>query len=120
MKRIIIFPTILLMLFLSSISGKQLLTIVSPNGGEKLSSGSNIQIKWKYDDQSSANGIILILYRDGIKFLTISKSTADSGLFLWKIPENIPSGGKYRIRIRSTRDLSLNDFSDGDFSIMKK
>jgi len=108
------------MLFLTSLSGKQLLTIISPNGGEKFSSGTSVKIKWMYENQSSANGIILILYRNGIKFFTISESTADSGLFLWRIPENIPSGEKYRIRIRSTRDLSLNDFSDGDFSIVKK
>ena len=119
MKRIIIFQIILLLLTIPSISGKQLLTIISPNGGEKLTSGTSVQIIWKYDDEKTANGIILVLYKDGMKFLTISESTADSGLYLWKIPENIPSGKKYRIRIRSAKDLSLNDFSDGDFFIRK-
>ena len=120
MKRIIIYLTIFLMLSLSFISGKPILTLVAPNGGEKLISGTIIKVIWKYTDKSSGSRIILVLYKDGVKFFTISESTMDSGSFSWSIPENIPSGEKYRIRIRSTGDLSLNDFSDGDFSILNK
>ena len=120
MKRNTIFLIILLTFSLSFVSGKQVLTLVSPNGGEKLVSGSTVHIIWKYTDKNSGGNIILVLYKNGIKFLTISDSAADTGSFSWKIPVNVPSDDKYRIRIRSTENLSLNDFSDGDFSIRHK
>ena len=72
MKRIIIYLTIFLMLSLSFISGKPILTLVSPNGGEKLISGTIIKVIWKYTDKSSGSRIILVLYKDGVKFFTIS------------------------------------------------
>lgn len=120
MKRIVILSTILLIITQSYISGKPLLTLISPNGGEKLKSGTSVQILWKYNEKSSDSGIILVLYKEGIKFLTISESVTDSGSYFWEIPENIPPGEKYRIRIRSSKDLGINDFSDNDFSILNK
>lgn len=120
MKRYFIFLTILLILSLGYISGEHSLTLISPNGGENLTIGSAFQIRWKTNNVNTGNKVILVLYKNGIKFLTLSESTADTGLFLWKIHESIPSGNRYRIRIRSTGDLSLNDFSDGNFAISNK
>ncbi len=83
MKRIIIYLTIFLLLSLSFIYGNPILTLVSPNGGENLTAGTIVPVIWKYTEKSTGGRIILVLYKDGIKFLTISESTTDSGfLFL--------------------------------------
>lgn len=77
-------------------------------------------IRWHYEESSGSDkNVILVLYKNGIKFLTISESASNTGSFFWAIPAETPSGNKYRIRIRSREELSLNDFSDRDFSILQ-
>lgn len=121
MKRNIFFPILTLLLFTFSTPAKPVMTIIYPNGGEKLIPGKTAMIKWNYTNDSNAdNDVILVLYKNGIKFKTLSESTSNTGMFLWEIPSNTPDGNNYRIRIRSRKDLTLNDFSDGDFSIVKK
>jgi len=120
MKRIIFFLIPLLLLLSGYTSAKPVLTLLSPNGGEELLSGKTIMIKWIYENNTNTGkNVILVLYKNGIKFITISESAPDAGSFIWAIPAPTPSGNKYRIRIRSRKDLSLNDFSDRDFSILK-
>ncbi len=121
MKRIIFSQILLLVLLHNFILAKPMLTLISPNGGEELTSGEAFMIKWNYDDSANSyRNVILVLYKNGIKFSTISESTSNTGSFTWIIPIDTPSGNKYRIRIRSREELSLNDFSDKDFSILKK
>jgi hypothetical protein len=91
--------------------------VLYPNGGEILKTNTTVQIKWA---SSKPKGkVILILYKKGIKHSVISKGTDNSGLFLWKIPQQIPEGNDYRVRIRLLDNLSVNDFSDRDFTIKK-
>jgi hypothetical protein len=91
--------------------------ILYPNGGEILKTNTMVQIKWS---SSTPKGkVILILYKKGIKHSVISKGTDNSGLFLWKIPQTVPEGKDYRVRIRMLNNLSVNDFSDRDFTIKK-
>jgi len=49
----------------------------------------------------------------------IAEQTENTGDFKWKISPTLPDGNNYRIRIRSLNDLSINDFSDADFSITR-
>jgi hypothetical protein len=92
--------------------------ILYPNGGEILKVNTTIQIKWS--SSSGPNGkVILVLYKKGIKHSLISKGTADTGRFTWKIPGKLPQATDYRIRIRLANNLSINDFSDRDFTIKR-
>ncbi|MCK5003809.1 MAG: hypothetical protein KAS21_01915 [Candidatus Aminicenantes bacterium] len=121
MKRNIFFLIPLLILLSNSVPAEPALTLISPNGGEELISGKTFMIKWNYEDSANSDkNVILVLYKNGIKFITISESTSNTGSFIWTIPSETPSGNKYRIRIRSQKELSLNDFSDRDFSILKQ
>ena len=121
MKRNIFFPILTLVFLFFLASANPVMTIIDPNGGEELVPGKTTIIKWNYINSSdSDNDIILVLYKNGMKFNTISESTPNTGMFIWEIPSNTPVGNKYRIRIRSRKDLTLNDFSDGDFSIVSK
>jgi hypothetical protein len=91
--------------------------ILYPNGGEILKTNTRVRIKWS--SSKPKGNVILILYKKGIKHSVISKETDNSGLFLWKIPQKIPEGNDYRVRIRLLDNLSVNDFSDRDFTIKK-
>jgi hypothetical protein len=121
MKRIIPFSMFIILMgaLLSASAGT--LTIIKPDGGEKIKTGTTFPIEWSYDNAPEKDlQIILLLYRDGIKFRAIVDSAPNTGRYLWKIPSDIPAGKKYRIRIRSKQDLSVNDFSNSDFSILSE
>lgn len=92
--------------------------VVYPNGGEILYAGTQTQIKWESAGEN--DGVVIVLYKKGIKFITVAQGVKNSGEYLWKIPKDIPPGKEYRIRIRLVKDLSVNDFSDSDFRIERK
>jgi hypothetical protein len=106
----------LLMLGFSGIYSEEL-KVLYPNGGEKIKTGTNIQIKWKSSEKSGK--IIIILYKKGIKHSVISEQAENNGLYLWKVPHKMEKGRDYRIRIRLAKNLSVNDFSDQNFTIKK-
>jgi len=91
--------------------------VLYPNGGEVLKTNSTIHIKWQ---SHGLNGkVVIVLYKKGIKHAVISEQTDNSGMFPWKIPQILPEGNDYRIRIRALEDLAVNDFSDRDFTIKR-
>jgi len=94
---------------------KSSINILYPNGGEVLKTGSTTNIRWQ--SQEMDGKVIIILYKKGIKHSVISKQTVNSGIFRWKIPRNLPGGKNYRVRIRSLKNLAVNDFSDHNFEI---
>ncbi|UCH97216.1 MAG: hypothetical protein JSV88_10295 [Candidatus Aminicenantes bacterium] len=91
--------------------------VLYPNGGEVLKINSSIHIKWQSKDLNGK--VVIVLYKKGIKHSVISEETDNSGKFLWKIPERLPEANDYRVRIRALKDLSVNDFSDRNFTIKK-
>ena len=100
--------------------GSDSIKILYPNGGEVLKTNTVARVRWSLTKPNKPKGkVILILYKKGIKHSVISKGTDNSGLFMWKIPREIPEGNDYRIRIRLLDNLSINDFSDRDFTIKK-
>jgi hypothetical protein len=92
------------------------LTLVSPNGGEVWTAGTQHAVAW-----TSANDpgelVRIELYRGGRKVMTLASTTANDGLFEWTIPANLAAGNTYQIRIVSLIDTSVYDKSDGTFSI---
>jgi hypothetical protein len=93
------------------------ITVLYPNGGEILKSNSSVTIKWQ---STGVDGkVVIVLYKKGIKHAVISGQTDNNGSFPWKIPGTLPEGNDYRIRIRWLKNLSINDFSDRNFTIKK-
>jgi len=120
MKRILLLPVLLLFTAILPASEIPELKIIYPNGGETLFHGESVLIKWVYKSPDTEKSVVLVLYKEGIKFMTISKAVTGSDSYLWVVPDTVPRGTSYRVRIRSNRELSLNDFSDRDFSILPK
>lgn len=94
------------------------LKILYPNGGEILFTNAATQIRWT--SSISTGKVHLVLFKRGVKHSVISEGTTNNGLFVWKIPPELAEGTDYRVRIRLAENLSVNDFSDGDFTIKKK
>lgn len=97
------------------------LTVVSPNGGEKLVQGTAVSIMW---DASSvlSKSVTIQLLKNGIMYATIASQQAqgtDTGRFIynWTVPSTIAYGTDYAIKISDASNATLFDQSDGDFTI---
>jgi hypothetical protein len=110
---------ILLLVLLSQMiwAGDRSIRIESPNGGEVLKSGSQVQILWH--SVGVSGNVAILLFKGGEQYEVIAQATPDSGSFPWQLSAAIPDSGQYRLRICALQDLRINDFSDRDFAIKK-
>lgn len=91
--------------------------VLYPNGGESLKVGSITTIRWQSQGLAPGAKVIIVLYKKGLKHTVIAKQTPNSGNYRWNISPQLPKANDYRIRIRSVKDLSVNDFSDRNFTL---
>jgi hypothetical protein len=94
-----------------------LLQITFPAGGEAWQRFQVVTIRW--NDNISEN-VALDIYKGGVSNRTISTSTASSGSFTWTVGQfqAFTPGSDYTMRIRSTANPLLFDFSE-PFSIVE-
>jgi C1A family cysteine protease len=93
------------------------ITVTYPNGGENLIRGSTQAITWTYKGNPGSY-VKIELFKGGILNRTITSRTSTSrGYYNWTIPSTQTQGNDYKIKITSTSNSSINDISDGDFSI---
>ena len=90
--------------------------VLQPDGGEIWDQGSTHLISWT---DNLIEPVRIELYKNGSRVKTIATSATGSTLW-WTIPANYPIGTDYQIRIRSTVDASIENFSEGDFEICLK
>ncbi len=98
-------------------AGDAILTIVSPGSGSSFYGGSPIAISWNRSS-NTGNHVSLSLYRNDTLVETIGNTIYNSGSCSWTIPYSLPTSSKYRIKIASHLDTSINDYS-GYFTINK-
>jgi hypothetical protein len=90
------------------------LTLIGPNGGENLLSGSASPIQWSSTGQIENISIDYSL-DDGQNWTTITATTANDGLFEWN---PVPDANSMNCRIRIKDPLSdVKDISDGTFTL---
>jgi len=89
------------------------ITIGQPNGGESLVRGSAYLITWNDDFPEDVN---IELYRAGTT-TTIANGVSGS-TYSWNIPSSQTAASNYKIKIYSTLDATIKDFSDANFSIV--
>ncbi len=62
--------------------------------------------------------MLLRLYRTEFGLIDyIDSSAQNDGSYSWEIPSNRGPGDDYQVRITSTSDPSIGDYSDGEFTI---
>jgi hypothetical protein len=91
------------------------ITVTTPNGGEKWVQGSTNTIKWSCDGRVGRY-VKIELLKDGVVERIIASKTANDGYYRWRIPSNLRPGENYKIRITSTY-REVTDSSDSNFAI---
>jgi hypothetical protein len=104
-------------LTLTDVESDSTITVSSPNGGQKWTTGNKYWIKW--DKVDSAGRVSIVLLKSGTTALVISNNTKNDGRHKWKIPSSVETGEFYKIKITSTTDNRDTDSSDSNFTITK-
>jgi hypothetical protein len=95
---------------------KNLLTVLSPNGGETWEIGDEHEVSW-----TSVGGIgdyvRIELLKGGSVYYEMTPSTLNDGSYSGTIGLVTPPGSDYRIRVTCTSNPAATDTSDSDFSI---
>ncbi len=90
------------------------ITVVSPNGGENFTVGSNQNITW-----TSPAGVSLVKIEystnSGSTWVIITSSAPNNGIYVWEVP-NTPSG-QCRVKVTDFNNSITTDMSDSDFNI---
>jgi hypothetical protein len=92
------------------------LMVSSPNGGESWQRGTSHYITW--DSAAVSGNVSLELYKGGSYDRTITSSTSNDGSYLWSIPPTLATGSNYKVKITSTSDSSVYDYSNNYFTIV--
>ncbi|KAJ9452486.1 hypothetical protein DIPPA_34717 [Diplonema papillatum] len=91
------------------------ITVLSPNGGEQLRFGDQVNVNW------TAPGVRLVkvaLCKGKTFYKDIVVETENDGHFLWTVPDSIDTSYTgYTVRVRSVDEISVNDFSDSPIII---
>ncbi|MGQ9810626.1 MAG: C1 family peptidase, partial [bacterium] len=91
--------------------------VVSPNGGEILTEGSEYSIQWDAIDQTGIQSISIFLSQDGGTTFqdTVANGIANNGLYLWHVPSMETERARIKIVARDLAGNVSEDISDGDF-----
>ena len=92
-------------------------SITSPNGGEIWHNGSTAWINW---NSRNVSNVYIKLRKGGDTYQgnegAISGTIANSGAFAWRIPDTLPTGSDYSIKVIDADSL-IEDISDSFFRI---
>jgi hypothetical protein len=98
------------------------ITVTSPNGGEEWEPGSSHSITWSSSNLPGSN-VGIQLFSSGslgdVYVSSISSSTTDDGSYNWSISSSEPESDYYLVKIYSTSESSISDYSDSNFTIQE-
>ena len=93
------------------------LTVDWPYSNQKLVAGMSYFIKWSKGN--AGTHVKIELLKAGKRTKWITKKTANDGEYNWKIPTSVKKNTKYKIKITSTKNSSIYDQHDDNFTILK-
>ena len=93
--------------------------VLSPNGGQSLTVGDTLSVRWTASDLDGVQSVDLWLVRPGFSdsLTSIASGLANSGLFHWTVPSKPASEGYVRAVARDTSGNARVDQSDAPFEI---
>ena len=99
----------------SSCTGNEVpyLKVKSPNGGEQLLRGEEIEVEWI---NNSSELVSIELYKSGVPF-GIVRTGVSTDTIRWTVPGDMELGDDYRLVVRTESSVQLSDGSNGDFEI---
>ncbi|TAK78891.1 MAG: hypothetical protein EPO12_11675, partial [Aquabacterium sp.] len=99
-------------------SPAQYVTVLSPNGGERIGQDSAVEIRWR---SFGFSGNVSIEYRGGnaANFTMLSANEANDGSYNWLVDAaSFVPGTNYEIRITSITAPAVGDVTDATFSVI--
>jgi len=95
--------------------------VVYPNGGEEITEGSDVEIKWSSgDDYGIRQSIIAVSYDGGVTYPdTVGFGGAFDSTFVWNAPLGEHSSCRIGVRVIDRGYNETFDESDSDFSIVQ-
>lgn len=98
--------------------------VMSPNGGEMLRAGENINISWQTTDNVAVKSQRISLSLDSGSTFSVQVAdalAASASSFIFKVPDTIQTT-KARIKVEATdtSNITGSDISDADFTIAGK
>ncbi len=87
------------------------ISVSSPNGGEKINTGTSFTITW---DDNIDSDVKIELYKGSNSVVTLSDATASDGSFTWDVDASLSDGSDYKIKISGE---GVEDMSDDNFTI---
>ena len=97
-----------------------IVTVTSPNGGEKWRVGSKYSLKWRYTGYIGDKVKIELFKGDTVvKTIAEGAPSGDSGAgsVVWTVPKTLAYASKYRIRVTGNAKASFTDISDSSFAV---
>jgi len=92
------------------------ITVIYPNGGEKLMEGEDFEIIWNSNGNFS-NVMLQYSIDNGLNWQTITTSTPNDGSYHWNVPSGVwPT---CLIKVINTNDVDCYDISDSAFHIIQ-
>lgn len=89
-----------------------------PGADSELEIGSEVTILWEISSFPS-DEVKIDLYKADSLILIIHPNSPNDGYQIWKIPEDVPWGDSFRIRITDIEQGEKQVFSDGYFILYK-
>jgi len=95
-------------------------TVLYPNGGDELTAGQTISIRWLDEGNPSKYASIYLISKENQKYYRIGIKVNNNGVYTWnvKLPDNTDSGSKYFILVKDYYDNKAYDMSDNSFVIV--
>ncbi len=90
------------------------LAVLTPNGGEHWVLGTTHTIAWSVFECDPPDTVDIHLLRGSSVHSQLADNAPNKGMFVWSVPEGLPTGADYRIRVD---DGTGTDDSDADFTI---
>jgi len=109
--------------FFSIIEPRPILTLIKPNGNEKINRNTTFSITWNSENFQGSETLIIEYSKDGGLsndwfFIAQGTASAFAGKYEWFInPATYTVGSQYKVRVRNTSSTAL-DASDQNFQIV--
>jgi hypothetical protein len=93
--------------------------VISPNGGERLTAGSNSDITWTAADNVGVTSISIYLSLDGGATYpeTLATGEPNDGVFTWMVDDLDSKTARIKVVALDAASNSGNDVSDADFTL---